>query len=143
MDLRGDLSQVASPVPKEFAEPRRLALSGVGAKELHPGPEGGGALCFGATAQVGNHRLLADKAREFLHRAGLSDAGLAAQEHQPSTSVGRRAKCAFEVANQLPASDEGRGGRLGPFLDLGHLRDESHPATAKGLEDGLTARIVP
>jgi hypothetical protein len=143
MDLRGDLSQVAGPVSKEFAEPRRLARSGVGAKELHPRPEDGSALCFGATAQVGNHRLLADEAREFLHRAGLSDAGLAAQEHQPATPVGRRAKCAFEVANELPASDEGRGDRLGPFLDLGHLRDESHPAAAKGLEDGWATRIVP
>ena len=111
MDLRGDLSDVASSARKELAHTRRLTRRGMGAKKLDPGPEGRGTLCFGAAAQVGHRPLLAGEARELLRGAGLSDAGLAAQEHQPSAPVGCGAKCAVEVAEELPAPDEGRGSR--------------------------------
>jgi hypothetical protein len=143
MDLRGDLSQVSSPASEEFAQPRRLARSGMGSKELDPGPEGWGALSFGTAADVGNRRLLAREARKLLRGAGLSDAGLAAQEHQPSASVGCGAKRSVEIAEKLPAADEGRGCELRPILDLGDLRDKAHPAAANGLENLLASSVVP
>jgi hypothetical protein len=87
--------------------------------------------------------FLAGEARELFRRAGLSDAGLPAQEQQATAPVGGRAKRAFEVAEELPASDEGCGCKFGPILDLGNLRDEAHPSAANRLENGLAASIVP
>ena len=92
---------------------------------------------------MGHRPLLTGEARELLGSACLSDARLAAQEHQPSAPVGCGAKRAFEVAEKLRASDEGRGCHLGPILDLGDLRDETHPAAANGPENGLATSIVP
>jgi hypothetical protein len=143
IDLRGDLRQVASPASEEFAQPRRLARSGMGAKELDPRPEGWGALGFGTAADVGDRRLLAREAHELFRGAGLSDTGLAAQEHQPTASVGRGAKRTIEITEKLSATDEGRGCELGPILDLGDLRDKTHPAAANGLENRLASSVVP
>ena len=75
MDLWGDLSQVLSSARKEFAQSRRSAHRGMSAKKLDPGPEGGGTLCFGAAAHVGNRMFLAGEACELLRQAGLSNAG--------------------------------------------------------------------
>lgn len=142
MDLRGDLGEVASFPREELAHPRRPGRRGVGAKKLDPGPECRGTLCFGTAAEVGHRPLLAGQDRELLRGTGLPDAGLAAQKHQASASLGGGAKRAVEVAEELPSPDEGRAQELGPVRDLGHLGDETQPSAANRLDDRLTAPVA-
>jgi hypothetical protein len=143
MDLRRDLGDVTRSDPEKLPDTGGRIRLRMGAKQLDPGPEGRSALRFPAAADVSHHSLLPGQARELLGGAGLSDSRLSAQQRQPSTPLRRGAKGAVEVAEQLPAPDEGRGREVGPMLDLGDLGDEAQASATNGLENGLRAAVIP